>query len=299
MNTVESNIITVRKKIAEACSKVSRNPSDVVLCPASKTRNPDEIREAISAGVEVFGENYVQEFLEKYEEMTNECVWHMIGHLQRNKVKRIIGKVALIQSVDSVELANTIEKEAAKAGVTADVLLEINIAGEESKWGFCPDETMDVAKYIGSLPHVHVKGLMTSAPYTENPESNRTYFRTMKKLFDNLGSLGSNSVSAEVLSMGMSGDYEVAVEEGSTMVRIGTAIFGEREYPEKNRFRIENINACLRINIISCHDLQNKEPNLWLRLTNTYFTDCIKVSEGQNERHAYSSYRTSGLQNGP
>lgn len=233
MTSISENIEAVRARIAEACGRSSRDPADVVLCPASKTRTPEEVREAIAAGVRVFGENYVQEFLEKYEVLGDECSWHMIGHLQRNKVRRIVGKVSLIQSVDSIDLARTIEKEAERAGISVDVLLEVNVAGEESKWGFAPNETLEAARTVGSMPHVNVKGLMTSAPYTEDPESNRMHFRSLKRLFDEIGDAGLDGVSAEILSMGMSGDYEVAVEEGSTMVRIGTAIFGERHYPEK------------------------------------------------------------------
>jgi len=159
--------------------------------------------------------------------------WHMIGHLQRNKVKYIVDRVAMIHSVDSVRLAEQIEKEAAKCGRVVDILLEVNMAAEESKWGFTPDEAKEAAKLISGYEHVNVKGIMTSAPYTENPESNRVYFRQMRLLLDDMRAEGILSDDANVLSMGMSGDFEVAVEEGATIVRVGTSIFGERNYDKQ------------------------------------------------------------------
>ena len=191
----------------------------------------------MAAGQRAFGENYVQELTEKTSELgyslTGEDglpVWHMIGHLQRNKVKYIIDKAALIHAVDSLHLAEQIEKEAAKHDLRANVLLEVNVAGEDTKWGFSPEGTEEAAREIGSLPHVAVCGLMTSAPYTLDPESNRMHFRNLKALSDRLSQEGIYEGRKPVLSMGMSGDYEVAVEEGATIVRVGTSIFGERDY---------------------------------------------------------------------
>ena len=164
----------------------------------------------------------------KYEKLPTDIHWHMIGHLQRNKVKYIIDKVALIHSVDSLRLAEEISKEALKHGVIANILVEVNIAGEESKFGFAPESVPDAVAGIAKYAHVHVKGLMTSAPYTEDPESNRIYFKQLRRLFDGIGRLNIPGAEMSILSMGMTGDYEVAIEEGATMVRIGTGIFGAR-----------------------------------------------------------------------
>ncbi len=203
------------------------------LCAVSKRKPVQDMRAAMQAGQLLFGENYVQELRDKYEVLQDSCTFHMIGHLQRNKVKYLMGKVSLIHSVDSLELAEQIDKEAAKSGLVMDVLLEVNAAGEESKWGFAPEETMEAARAAGSLPHVRVRGLMTSAPYTEDPESNRVYFHTMKRLQEQLAASGYDGVLADTLSMGMTGDYAVAVEEGATLVRVGTGIFGQRDYSAK------------------------------------------------------------------
>lgn len=230
---IAANLAEVRKNVADACARTGRNPEEVTICAVSKLKEVRDIRAAMAAGQHLFGENYVQEIRAKYEELGNACEWHMIGHLQRNKVKYIIDKVTMIHSVDTVELAQQIEKEAAKHDVTMDVLLEVNIAQEESKWGFTAEETLAAAKEIGALPHVTVHGLMTSAPYTENAETNRVHFRNLKKLFDELKDAGYDGVHADALSMGMTGDYVVAVEEGATMIRVGTGIFGLRDYSNR------------------------------------------------------------------
>lgn len=227
---IQANLENVRKNVAEACEKVGRDPSEVTVLAVSKLKSVADIRAAMAAGQRKFGENYVQEIRAKYEELGDQCEWHMIGHLQRNKVKYIVDKVKMIHSVDTVELAQQIEKEAAKHDVVMDVLLEVNIAKEESKWGFTAEETLPAAKEIGALPHVRVRGLMTSAPYTEDAETNRVHFRNLKKLFDELAAAAYDGVQADTLSMGMTGDYRVAVEEGSTMIRVGTGIFGQRDY---------------------------------------------------------------------
>lgn len=227
---IKDNLEAVRKNIADACERAGREPSEVTLLAVSKTKPIDMIREAMSAGQRSFGENYVQEIEEKYSVLGDTVDWHMIGHLQRNKVKYIIGKVGLIHSVDSIRLAEQIQKEAIKNKLTADVLLEVNVANEESKWGFTLDETIEAVKTVSAMENVHVCGLMTSAPITEDPESNRVYFRQLRELFDHIAAMHIPHVDMRVLSMGMTGDYVVAVEEGSTLVRVGTGIFGARNY---------------------------------------------------------------------
>jgi len=227
---IRENLAEVRSNIAKACEKVGREPSEVTLLAVSKTKPIEMIREAMAAGQRAFGENYVQEIEEKYAVLGDNADWHMIGHLQRNKVKYIIGKVSLIHSVDSLRLAEQIQKEAEKHSVTVRVLLEVNVANEESKWGFTPDETVEAVKAVAAMPNVHVCGLMTSAPITEDAESNRVYFRQLRKLFDDIKAMNIENVDMQVLSMGMTGDYTVAVEEGSTLVRVGTGIFGARDY---------------------------------------------------------------------
>lgn len=227
---IRENLAEVRSNIAKACEKVGREPSEVTLLAVSKTKPIEMIREAMAAGQRAFGENYVQEIEEKYAVLGDSADWHMIGHLQRNKVKYIIGKVSLIHSVDSLRLAEQIQKEAEKHSITVRVLLEVNVANEESKWGFTPDETVEAVKAVAAMPNVHVCGLMTSAPITEDAESNRVYFRQLRKLFDDIKAMNIENVDMQVLSMGMTGDYTVAVEEGSTLVRVGTGIFGARDY---------------------------------------------------------------------
>ncbi len=224
------NLQKVRKNIEDACARTGRDPRKVQICAVSKLKPIEDLQAAMAAGQVLFGENYVQEIRDKYEVLGDSCTFHMIGHLQRNKVKYLMDKVKMIHSVDSIALAEQIEKEAAKHTMVMDVLLEVNVAKEDSKWGFSAEETLEAAKTIGALPHVRVRGLMTSAPYTENPESNREYFRKLKGLQESLADAGYDGVLADTLSMGMTGDYVVAVEEGSTMVRVGTGIFGERDY---------------------------------------------------------------------
>lgn len=230
LSFIGENIHCVQSNIQAACQRSSRSAETITLLAVSKTKPNEMILAAQSAGLTAFGENYVQELCEKIEALPSDIIWHMIGHLQRNKVKYIIGKTALIHSVDSFRLAEQIEKEAAKAGVVQDILLEINVAQEESKWGFPLEDAAEAVKQVSQLSHVRVKGLMTSAPYTENPEDNRLYFRALRSCFDSIREMSLPNVSMEVLSMGMTGDYEVAIEEGSTLVRVGTGIFGERNY---------------------------------------------------------------------
>ena len=205
----------------------SELPPHVTLVAVSKTRTKAEVDGAYAAGCTVFGENKVQEIAAKYDERYH---WHMIGHLQRNKVKYIAGKVALIHSVDSLRLAKTISEEAVKHNCEIPILIEVNVAGEESKFGVSVEETLPLIEEIAKLPAIHVEGLMTIAPYVEDPEENRPVFRKLKELSVDIAAKNINNVNMSVLSMGMTGDYQVAVQEGATMVRVGTGIFGERDY---------------------------------------------------------------------
>ncbi len=230
LSFIADNIRDVQANILTACSHSHRSPEDITLLAVSKTKPTEMILAAQAAGLSAFGENYVQELCEKIETLPDQITWHMIGHLQRNKVKYIIGKTALIHSVDSFRLAEQIEKEAAKADVIQDILLEINVAQEESKWGFTIEDAEAAVRQVAALPHVRIRGLMTSAPYTEDPEDNRVYFKALRSCFDTLQQLSLPNVSMDILSMGMTGDYMVAIEEGATLVRVGTGIFGARDY---------------------------------------------------------------------
>ena len=237
---IAANLRKVRGNIEAACARTGRDPSSVQLCAVSKLKPAADIRAAMAAGQTLFGENYVQEIQKKYEELGGSCnprqddvpvpTWHMIGHLQRNKVKYLIDKVEMIHSVDSAALAQQIEKEAAKRDRVMDILLEVNIAAEESKWGFAAAETLPAALEIAALPHVRIRGLMTSAPYTLDAETNRVHFRNLKALFDELAAADLPGAQIDTLSMGMTGDYIVAAEEGATLLRVGTGIFGQRNY---------------------------------------------------------------------
>ncbi len=227
---IVENIEHVRENIEKACKKAGRSVDEVTLIAVSKTKPYTDIEEALKSGTLDYGENKVQEMCEKYEILPKNIRWHMIGHLQRNKVKYLVGKTELIHSVDSIRLAEQIEKEYAKKGETANILIEVNMAQEESKFGITSQETEELIRKISTFEHIRIKGLMTIAPYTDNPETNRVYFRQMKKLSVDIRDKNIDNVSMDVLSMGMTGDYQVAIEEGSTMVRVGTGIFGERNY---------------------------------------------------------------------
>ena len=227
---LRDNLMKVRQNMEAACRRVGRDPGEVTLVAVSKIKPLSDIEELARAGQKDFGENYVQELCEKDEKISTPVRWHMIGHLQRNKVKYIIDKVDLIHSVDSLSLARQIEKEAAKKGLTAQILIQVNVAGEETKFGLDRDEVIGLVREISLLEHVKVRGLMTSAPYVEDPEENRACFRALHQLFVDIGRKNIDNISMDILSMGMTNDYEVAIEEGATMIRIGTAIFGERHY---------------------------------------------------------------------
>lgn len=227
---VAENYREVEAKVSEACARSGRNRSEVTLIAVSKTKPVEMIREAMEAGADTFGENKVQELCEKYEVLPRDLHWHLIGHLQRNKVKYVVDKAELIHSVDSLRLAEEISREAVKKEVQVKILIEVNVAEEESKFGVKVDDTEELVREIAKLPNVHIEGLMTIAPYVEDSEENRMVFRTLKKLAVDIKMKNIDNVRMDVLSMGMTGDYEVAIEEGATMVRVGTGIFGERNY---------------------------------------------------------------------
>ena len=227
------NLATVQKNIEQACLKAGRDPKEVTLVAVSKTKPVEMLQEAYDAGARVFGENKVQEIMDKYDRLPSDIQWHMIGHLQRNKVKYIIDKVAMIHSVDSVRLAQTIEQEAAKKDLCMPILIEVNVAEEESKFGLKTSEVLPFIEEIASYPHLKVMGLMTIAPFVSDPEENREVFRQMRELLVDMNGKKIDNIKMDTLSMGMTGDYEVAIEEGATIVRVGTGIFGERYYPNK------------------------------------------------------------------
>lgn len=227
---LKENLQDTQRRILEACKRSGRRREEVTLVAVSKTKPIEMLREAYDLGIRVFGENKVQEITAKYEQLPTDIKWQMIGHLQRNKVKYIVDKVSMIHSVDSLRLAETISQEAGKKQVVVPVLLEVNVAEEESKFGISVRETPSLAEQISVLPNIQIQGLMTIAPYVENPEENRQIFRTLKKLSIDIAGKNINNVTMNVLSMGMTGDYEVAIEEGATMVRVGTGIFGARDY---------------------------------------------------------------------
>lgn len=224
------NLELVHKNIREACTSAGRSADEVTLIAVSKTKPVELLMEAYDAGERVFGENKVQEIMDKYDRMPSDVKWHMIGHLQRNKVKYIIDKVAMIHSVDSLRLAQTIEQEAAKKDICIPVLVEVNVAEEESKFGFHMNEVIPFLEEVSGFSHLKIMGLMTIAPFVDDPEENRDIFRKLKKLSVDIETKNINNITMSVLSMGMTGDYQVAIEEGATMVRVGTGIFGARNY---------------------------------------------------------------------
>lgn len=227
---MKDNILTVQRNIIEACKRAGRDPGDVTLIAVSKTKPLSDIEEAIACGMTEFGENKVQELMEKMEQLSTPVHWHLIGHLQTNKVKYVVDKNLLIHSVDSVKLAKELQKEAVKKQTHCNILLEVNVAEEESKFGFRCEEVPEAVKEIASFSNVHIQGLMTIAPFVENPEDNRSVFAKLHKLSLDIKSNNIDNVNMSVLSMGMTNDYMAAIEEGATMVRVGTGIFGMRDY---------------------------------------------------------------------
>ncbi|MDD7307497.1 MAG: YggS family pyridoxal phosphate-dependent enzyme [Eubacteriales bacterium] len=233
MGSIRENIDAVNRIKGEAAVKSGRKAEDVLLCAVTKTRTADEINEAIDAGITDIGENKVQEIMDKFDSV-KPVRWHLIGHLQTNKVKYIIDKVSMIHSVDSLHLAQEIDKRAAQHGITMDMLIQVNSAQEESKFGISTDETEGMIRDIlDKCPNIRIRGLMCIAPFAENPEDVRVYFAQVKKLYDEYSSIEHKNLDFKYLSMGMSHDYEVAILEGSNLIRVGTAIFGERDYSKK------------------------------------------------------------------
>lgn len=249
---LKDNIAQIEKRIQAACDRSGRDRSEVTLIAVSKTKPNKMLLEAYDYGMRHYGENKVQELVQKHDDLnpqfSEKIYWHLIGHLQRNKVKYIVDKVALIHSVDSLRLAEQIEEEASKKNVICEVLIEVNIAEEDTKFGVKAEEAASLISDIQRLPHVRVRGLMTIAPYVENPEKNRMYFKKLRELYvdiksknadnndnGNISNYNYTEVTTpleqfNILSMGMTGDFEIAIEEGATMVRVGTGIFGERDY---------------------------------------------------------------------
>ena len=228
MNTIKDHLNEVRENIRKACEKSGRSPKEFTLIAVSKTKPLFMLEEAYEAGARDFGENKVQEILEKCPRMPEDARFHMIGHLQRNKVKQVLPHAVLIHSVDSLRLAEQIDQEAEKLGITAKILLEVNVAKEESKFGMMPEEVPEMVEQISLLPHLQIEGLMTIAPFVDDPEKNRPVFQKLYQLSVDIKKKNIDNVNMSVLSMGMTGDYQVAVEEGATMIRVGTGIFGAR-----------------------------------------------------------------------
>lgn len=227
---LKENLYDVQKRVEAACKRAGRDSSEVTLIAVSKTKPVSMIDEIMAEGIVDFGENKPQELKEKYDVLPKNLNWHMIGHLQRNKVKYIIDKACMIHSVDSLRLAETIQQEAEKLDLVMPVLIEVNIAREESKFGVYEEAAEELVRQVAKLPNLRVEGLMTIAPFVEKAERNRVYFENLRKLYVDIKSKNIDNVNMCNLSMGMTGDYEIAIEEGATLVRVGTGIFGERNY---------------------------------------------------------------------
>ena len=227
---LKENLAEVQSRVEQACKRAGRDVAEVTLIAVSNTKPVTDLQEIYNAGVRDFGENKVQEMCDKMEKIPKDINWHMIGHLQRNKVKYIVGNVALIHSVDSYRLAEEINIQAKKKGLVVPILVEVNIADETTKFGVSKEDAMELVRQIASLDALSIKGLMTIAPYVVDPEENRAYFRKIKELSVDIDNQNIDNVSMDILSMGMTGDFEVAIEEGATMVRVGTGISGKRDY---------------------------------------------------------------------
>ena len=229
---IKENLASVEARIQEACARSGRSRQDVTLIAVSKTNPVPRIQEAYDLGIRDFGENRVKELLGKEPQLPDDIRWHLIGHLQTNKVKSVLDRTVLIHSVDSIKLSDTIDFEARKKGITVDGLLEVNVAEEESKFGFLPEELFPLLDRLRQYRNLRIRGLMTVAPIVSDPEENRDIFRRLCQLSIDIKSKNIDNVSMSVLSMGMTGDYTVAIEEGATMIRVGTGIFGKREIGE-------------------------------------------------------------------
>jgi PLP dependent protein len=230
---IKENLDNIYSRIKAAAEKSGRRAEDIKLLAVTKTVDVNRIKSVYNYGILDMGENRVQELLEKYDKLDQSCKWHLIGHLQTNKVKYIIDKVDMIHSVDSLELAREIDSRAAKLGKKINILLQVNVSGEESKFGINPNEVDEFVKIISTLGNISLRGMMTIAPYAENTESIRDVFKKLYKIYIDIKSEKLDNVSMDYLSMGMSNDFEVAIEEGANIVRIGTGIFGKRDYSQK------------------------------------------------------------------
>lgn len=232
--SIRENIDDIVKRIEDTCKKVGRNPNDITVIAVSKTVESERAREAVEAGINNLGENRVQELVKKYDELKDlDIKWHMIGHLQKNKVKYIIDKTVLIHSVESLSLAEEINKRAEKNNLIANVLVELNIGEEDSKFGIKEESVYDFILSLEKFENLRVVGLMTVAPFCENPEDVRWVFKKMKNIYDEISTMNLRNTEMKYLSMGMTNDFEIAIEEGSNIIRIGTAIFGARKYKEE------------------------------------------------------------------
>jgi len=225
---IRENARLVRERICRAAERANRSPEEVILVGATKTVGVDRIRQAIEAGVKVFGENRVQEAAPKIAQIGNEVEWHFIGHLQRNKVRDAFRLFQMVESVDSLPLALEMEEKGALLGQKMRILVEVNLGGEETKSGTSPELVLELARRMADMPHLSVEGLMSIPPFFSDPEGSRPYFRTLRRLRDEVLSAGIPGIPMRELSMGMTNDFEVAIEEGATIVRIGTALFGPR-----------------------------------------------------------------------
>ncbi|GFO55909.1 YggS family pyridoxal phosphate enzyme [Geomonas sp. Red276] len=231
--SIADNFQTIRQRIEQAAVKAGRDPRSVKLVAVSKTKPAEAISEALSVGQTIFGENYVQELVAKAAELPKEVCWHFIGHLQSNKVRQIAGLVDLIHSVDRISLAREIDRQWGELGKSCDVLIQVNISQEATKSGTTSEELLDLVKEVAALPHLRVKGLMTMPPFFDDPEAARPYFRALRELAEEVKAAGIANVEMRELSMGMSGDFEAAIAEGATLVRVGSALFGERDYSNR------------------------------------------------------------------
>jgi len=228
MQQIGQNLERLYERIRSACHRAGRNPSDITLVAVTKTFPIEAINQAIARGVAIIGENRVQEALEKYPHIGPKVQWHLIGHLQSNKAKKAVEIFSLIHSVDSVTLAREVGRRALQIGKMQEVLLEVNTSGEPQKYGFGSDEVIESLEVLKDIPGIKVLGLMTVGPLTGDEEKVRSVFRKLRSVFDEIASLGLPNVEMKYLSMGMSGDFEIAIEEGSNMIRVGSAIFGTR-----------------------------------------------------------------------
>jgi pyridoxal phosphate enzyme (YggS family) len=228
---IEANILNIRQRIAAAAARAGRDPSGIRLMAVSKTVEPERIRSALDAGITLLGENYVQEAREKISAVGRSAEWHMIGHLQTNKAKYVVHLFDWIHSVDRLDLARELDKRAGGHNRLLNVLIEVNVSGEASKNGAQPSGVPELVRQISTLPNLAVRGLMTMPPYSDNPENSRPYFQALRRLRDEINAAAVPNVRMDELSMGMTDDFEVAIEEGATIIRVGRAIFGQRHYP--------------------------------------------------------------------